>query len=98
MYHELIQPEDTIVAIATAQGVGAIGLIRISGNKAFAICDAIFKGKSVQEQVSHTIQYGHVMDGDEVLDEVMLAVFRAPKSFTTEDSVEISCQGSMYSQ
>lgn len=98
MYHELIQPEDTIVAIATAQGVGAIGVIRVSGTKAFEICDAIFKGKSVQQQTSHTIQYGHIINGIEIVDEVMLAVFRAPKSFTTEDSVEISCHGSVYIQ
>lgn len=98
MYHELIQPEDTIVAIATAQGIGAIGVIRVSGTKAFEICDKIFKGKSIQLQASHTIQYGHIMNGTEIVDEVMIAVFRSPKSFTTEDSVEISCHGSVYIQ
>ncbi len=98
MYHELIQPEDTIVAIASAQGIGAIGLIRVSGKEAFSICDAIFRGKPVKDQASHTIQYGHIHDANGIVDEVMLAVFRAPKSFTTEDSVEISCHGSVYIQ
>ena len=81
MYHELIQPEDTIVAIASAQGIGAIGLIRVSGKEAFSICDAIFRGKPVKDQASHTIQYGHIHDANGIVDEVMLAVFRAPKSF-----------------
>lgn len=98
MYEELIQPEDTIVAIASAQGVGAIGLIRVSGDKAFDIVQKSFKGKTLADQTSHTIHYGHILDGNQILDEVMVSVFKAPRSFTTEDSVEISCHGSMYIQ
>ena len=98
MYESLIHPEDTIVAIATPQGVGAIGLIRVSGEKTFEIVQKVFKGKRLSDQSSHTIHYGHIVDGAEVLDEVMCSVFKSPKSFTTEDSVEISCHGSSYIQ
>ncbi len=98
MYHQLVHTEDTIAAIATAQGVGAIGIIRVSGSEAFSICDKIFKGKSISNQTSHTVQYGHIIDGNEIVDEVMVTVFKAPKSFTTENSVEIACHGSTYIQ
>lgn len=87
---------DTIVALATAPGVGAIGVIRLSGNNAIAITDRVFKGKKLQAQPSHTIHYGHIVDGDKIIDEVMVSLFRAPKSFTTEDVVEISCHGSPF--
>lgn len=98
MYESLVNPSDTIVAIATAQGIGAIGLIRVSGNEAFRTVQSVFKGKKLSEQPSHTIHYGHITDGDKLLDEVMISVFKSPKSFTTEDSVEISCHGSTYIQ
>lgn len=98
MYHQLVHTEDTIAAIATAQGVGAIGIIRVSGSDAFSICDKVFKGKSIANQTSHTVQYGHIVDGHEIVDEVMVTVFKAPKSFTTENSVEIACHGSSYIQ
>lgn len=87
---------DTIVALATAPGVGAIGVIRLSGNNAIDITGKVFKGKKLQAQPSHTIHYGHIVDGDKIIDEVMVSLFRAPKSFTTEDVVEISCHGSPF--
>ncbi len=87
---------DTIVALATAQGVGAIGVIRLSGAQAIAITNKVFKGKNLNEQPSHTIHYGHVVDDTKVIDEVMVSLFRAPRSFTTEDVVEISCHGSPF--
>lgn len=85
---------DTIIAPATPQGQSAIAVIRISGNDAISITDKIFKGKKLSEVDSHTIHYGWIVDGDKEIDEVMVAVFRAPKTFTTEDSTEISCHGS----
>ncbi|MCX6200384.1 MAG: tRNA uridine-5-carboxymethylaminomethyl(34) synthesis GTPase MnmE [Bacteroidetes bacterium] len=86
----------TIVALATPQGVGAIGVIRLSGTEAVQITAKIFRGKNLEKQKSHTVHYGHVVDGEKVIDEVMVALFRAPKSFTTEDVVEISCHGSPF--
>ena len=88
--------QDTICALATANGIGAIGIIRISGEQSFEIVNTIFEGKNIQEAESHTVHYGFIKDGDEVVDEVMVSVFRAPKTFTTEDSVEISFHGSPY--
>ena len=87
---------DTIVALATAQGVGAIGVIRLSGANAIAITNSVFKGKNLTTQPSHTIHYGHIVNADKVVDEVMISLLKAPKSFTTEDVVEISCHGSPY--
>ncbi len=87
---------DTIVALATPHGVGAIGVIRLSGSEAIQITTKVFRGKNLEKQASHTIHYGHVVDGEKVIDEVMVALFRAPKSFTTEDVVEISCHGSPF--
>jgi tRNA modification GTPase len=85
---------DTIIAPATPQGQSAIAVIRLSGTDAIAITDRIFKGKKLSEVDSHTIHYGWIVDGDKEIDEVMVSVFRAPKTFTTEDSTEISCHGS----
>lgn len=87
---------DTIVALATAPGTGAIGVIRLSGREAIAVTAKVFKGKDLLQQPSHTIHYGHLIDGDKTVDEVMVSIFRAPKSFTTEDVVEISCHGSPF--
>lgn len=87
---------DTIVALATPQGVGAIGVIRLSGEQAIQIAGKVFKGKNLHEQSSHTIHYGHIIDGEKIIDEVMISLFRAPKSFTTEDVIEISCHGSPF--
>lgn len=87
---------DTICALATAQGVGAIAVIRLSGSQAIPITSKVFKGKNLADVPSHTVHYGHILDGTRVIDEVMVSVFHSPKSFTTEDVVEISCHGSVY--
>ncbi len=85
---------DTICALATANGIGAIGIIRISGDDAIPVSAKIFDGKNLEKAQSHTVHYGFIKDGDEVIDEVMVSVFKAPKTFTAEDSVEISFHGS----
>ena len=86
--------QDTICAIATANGVGALGIIRLSGEESVRIAQKCFKGKNLEEQQSHTVHYGYIVDDGETIDEVMVAVFLAPKTFTTEDIVEISFHGS----
>jgi tRNA modification GTPase len=99
MNHELLTMnyhEDTIVALATANGIGAIGVIRLSGPQAIAIANSVFKGKDLTKQPSHTIHFGPVVDGDVILDEVLMSLFVAPKSYTRENVVEISCHGSNY--
>ena len=88
--------DDTIVALSTPPGVGAIGVIRLSGPKAIAISEKILPGIKLQEAVSHTMHFGIIRDGDIVLDEVVAGIFMAPHSFTREDVVEISCHGSPY--
>lgn len=85
--------EDTIAAISTALGVGAISIIRVSGNEAIPIVNKIFKGKNLEKVPSHTINYGHIVNGEKVIDEVLVSVMRAPKTFTSEDTVEINCHG-----
>jgi len=87
---------DTIVAIATPQGMGALGVIRLSGADSFFICEKVFRGKNLSLQASHTVHYGYIHEKDELIDEVMVSIFKAPKSFTTEDVIEISCHGSTY--
>lgn len=84
--------EDTIAAISTALGVGAISIIRISGNDAIKIVDKIFDGDLLNVP-SHTIHYGHIIEKNEIIDEVLVSVMLAPKTFTTEDVVEINCHG-----
>ncbi|MEZ5022104.1 MAG: GTPase [Chitinophagales bacterium] len=86
-----------IVAISTPPGMGALAVIRLSGMGVFEIVSSVFT-KDLTLVDTHTIHYGFVKDEKEVIDEVMISVFRAPKSFTTEDSVEISCHGSTYIQ
>ncbi|AZI39960.1 tRNA uridine-5-carboxymethylaminomethyl(34) synthesis GTPase MnmE [Epilithonimonas vandammei] len=88
--------QDTICALATANGIGAIGIIRVSGNQSFEIVNKIFEGKNLEKVDSHTVHYGFIKDEDETIDEVMISVFHAPKTFTTENSVEISFHGSPY--
>jgi len=88
--------EDTIVALATPTGTGAIGVIRLSGPDAITIADSVFKGKKLSQQASHTIHFGNIVDGDAILDEVLVSLFIAPKSYTRENVVEISCHGSSY--
>ncbi len=94
--------QDTICATSTAQGIGALGIIRISGERAIEIVDRVFKGKDLTKAASHTVHYGFIMkrnsQNEEVIDEVMVSVFKAPKTFTAEDLVEISCHGSPYIQ
>lgn len=86
----------TIAAIATPPGEGAIGIIRLSGADAIAIADTIFAGKQLLKQPSHTIHYGRIVDGSEIVDEVVVSLYKGPKSYTGEDVVEISCHGSQY--
>lgn len=88
--------EDTIVALATAPGIGAIAVIRLSGNDAIKICNKVFKGKDLEKQESHTLHYGTIRDSDKIIDEVVVSLFIAPKSFTKENVVEISCHGSPF--
>jgi tRNA modification GTPase len=88
--------DDTIAAISTPLGEGGIGIVRISGKDALRVADEIFKGKLPSSQMpSHTVNHGEIVDPQtkEVIDEVLLTVFRAPKSYTAEDLVEISCHG-----
>ena len=98
MYTAKLFPDDTIVAPATANGLSALGVIRVSGNRSFEIVNGVFKGKDLCKQETHTIHYGHILDGHELIDEVLVSVFKGPKSFTAEDSIEISCHGSPYIQ
>ena len=85
--------EDTIAAISTTLGVGAISIIRVSGNESISIVNNIFKGKNLLDVQTHTINYGHIVDGEKIIDEVLVSVMRAPRSFTMEDIVEINCHG-----
>ena len=92
--------DDTIAAIATPLGEGGLAVLRLSGENAFAIADKCFLpvGKSARKPSAagtHTVQFGKIVRGDEVIDEVLLAVFRAPRTFTREDTVEISCHGGL---
>ena len=89
--------EDTIVAISTAVGVGAISIIRVSGKESITQVEKIYKGKNLKEQPSHTIHYGHIIDGENIIDEVLVSIMRGPKSFTAEDVVEINCHGGIAS-
>lgn len=93
---------DTVVALATAPGSGAIAVIRLSGPKAITICNTLFvsvvPGKEIKDQATHTIHLGHIKDGDKTLDEVLVSIFKNPNSYTGENVVEISCHGSAYIQ
>lgn len=92
----MIPDHDTIVAPATAAG-GAIAVVRVSGREALALCDRIFRGRRpLAEADGYTVHYGEIMDGNRIVDDVLATVFRAPHSYTGEDSVEISCHGSSY--
>jgi tRNA modification GTPase len=84
---------DTIVALASAPGLGAIAVIRLSGPKAIEITASVFSKKSLINQPSHTVHFGKLMNGTEVVDEVVVSIYRAPKSYTGEEVVEISCHG-----
>ena len=84
---------DTIVAISTKLGVGAISIIRVSGDNAISLVNKVFRGKDLTKVESHTINYGFIHDGKEDIDEVLVSVMRSPKTFTREDIVEINCHG-----
>ncbi|NHM07381.1 tRNA uridine-5-carboxymethylaminomethyl(34) synthesis GTPase MnmE [Flavobacterium sp. CYK-4] len=94
-------PQDTIVALATPSGAGAIAIVRLSGSEAIALAAGVFKsvrGKDLLKQKSHTLHLGHIVDGEKTLDEVLVSVFKGPNSYTGENTVEISCHGSTYIQ
>ena len=84
---------DTIVAISTPISVGAISIIRVSGDDSINIVNKVFKGKDLNTVNSHTINYGHIIDKDKIIDEVLVSIMKAPKTFTKEDIVEINCHG-----
>lgn len=84
---------DTICAVATSLGIGAISIIRVSGKNAIPIVNSCFSGKDLQKVPTHTIHYGYIKQNDKILDEVLVSVMKSPKTFTTEDVVEINCHG-----
>jgi len=93
--------KDTIIALATPSGAGAIAIIRVSGNEAISLVDGFFKsihGKELGKQKSHTILLGHIVEGEKTYDQVLVSIFKNPHSYTGEDVVEISCHGSQYIQ
>ncbi len=94
--------QDTIIALASPSGAGAIAVIRISGANAITLCDPFFssvkKNKQLVQQKSHTIHLGHIIDGKRVIDQVLVSIFKGPNSYTGENVVEISCHGSTYIQ
>lgn len=96
--HQLSGWDDTIVALATPPGVGAIGVIRISGQQALPIVDAMFPSKDLVSQSTHTVHVGLLHVDNKVLDEVVVTLFKTPRSYTGEDVVEISCHGSPFVQ
>ena len=85
--------DDTIASIATSLGVGAISIIKVSGKDSISIVNKIFKGDNLEKANSHTIHYGHIVDKDEIIDEVLVSIMRNPKTYTKEDIVEINCHG-----
>src|SRR6218665_3258297 len=93
--------QDSIVALATPSGAGAIAVIRISGEEAITLGASVFrsvKGKDLLKQKSHTLHLGHIADGEKILDEVLVSVFKGPNSYTGENTIEISCHGSTFIQ
>lgn len=87
---------DTIVALATPSGVGAIGVIRVSGSRTMEIVNSVFRGKDLGKAKSHTIHLGTIRDGETIIDEVLISLFKGPNSYTREDVIEISCHGSPF--
>lgn len=95
----MIELEDTIVAISTPHGIGGIAVLRISGNKAIEIVNSAWQGKSLIDAKSHTAHLGYIVDAEgNAIDQVVATIFRNPKSFTGEDTVEIACHGSLWIQ
>jgi tRNA modification GTPase len=91
-----IHQQEAICALATPSGVGAIAIIRVSGSGSIALVNTIFKGKNLETVESHTVHFGTIYNKSDIVDEVLVTVFKTPRSFTKEDSVEISCHGSDY--
>ncbi len=85
--------DDIIVGLSTALGVGAISIIRVSGSGSISMVNKIFKGENLENKASHTITYGHIVYQDEIIDEVLVTIMKSPKTYTTEDIVEINCHG-----
>ena len=93
--------QDTIVALATPSGAGAVAIIRVSGKDAITLVNGIFKSiknKDLTTQKTHTLHLGHIVDGERVLDQVLVSVFKGPNSYTGENTIEISCHGSTFIQ
>ncbi|MGL4584556.1 MAG: tRNA uridine-5-carboxymethylaminomethyl(34) synthesis GTPase MnmE, partial [Flavobacterium sp.] len=93
--------QDTIVALATPSGAGAIAIIRVSGKEAITLVNGVFrsiKNKDLTKQKTHTLHLGHIVDGDRILDQVLVSLFKGPNSYTGEDTIEISCHGSTFIQ
>jgi tRNA modification GTPase len=88
--------DDTIVALATPPGIGALGIIRLSGKNAIQIINGLFPSKNLEKQASHTLHVGFLKQHGRSLDEVVVSLYKAPRSYTGEDIVEISCHGSPY--
>src|SRR6202035_4269801 len=86
--------DNTIVALSTAPGTAALGVIRLSGPESISVANELFPSKDLSVQPSHTLHVGLLKNGPEVLDEVVVSIYRAPRSYTGEDVVEISCDGS----
>ncbi|HRP18937.1 MAG TPA: tRNA uridine-5-carboxymethylaminomethyl(34) synthesis GTPase MnmE, partial [Ginsengibacter sp.] len=96
MHSHLSGWKDTIAAIATPPGIGGIGIIRVSGEQAYPVVQQLFTKKNLEELQANTLHVGLLQDEGEVLDEVVLSLFRKPHSFTGEDVIEISCHGSPF--
>ncbi|MBD3296118.1 MAG: tRNA uridine-5-carboxymethylaminomethyl(34) synthesis GTPase MnmE [Candidatus Omnitrophica bacterium] len=95
-FHMNVNTNDTIAAVSTPAGEGGIGIVRLSGSRAVELSDILFRsvrGKALSTSPTHTLHYGHIVHENEVLDEVMVALMRAPRSYTAEDTVEINCHG-----
>ncbi len=88
--------DDTIVALATPPGIGAIGVIRLSGAQSISIVNALFLSKDLEAQPSHTLHVGYLKDEDQILDEVVVSIYKAPRSYTGENVIEIGCHGSPF--
>ncbi|MGE0002989.1 MAG: GTPase, partial [Candidatus Izemoplasmatales bacterium] len=87
---------EPIVSISTKLGESAVNIVRISGEGSFDIVSKVWKGPRIQDAFTHTVLYGHIVDHEETIDEVMVSIFRSPRSFTTEDTVEIQCHGGSF--
>ena len=92
----MFNKNSTICALSTPQGIGAIGVVRLSGLDAIKITNVIFKGKDLDQQPSHTVHFGKIMKDDVLLDEVVVSIFKEPNSYTGENISEISCHGSPF--